>query len=94
MLTAVALLAASVERGVELFRPLILKIKDVQIQGVVKIAAAALLGFGLSALLRIDVLAILGISFNPVVGYLAAGVLASAGASPWHAILEWLKQTK
>jgi hypothetical protein len=93
VLTAVALLAASVERGIELFRPVIEKLST-SWQHVVKIGGAILIGFGLAALLRVDVLAMLGVSFYPVAGYLLAGVLASAGASPWHAVLEWLKQTK
>lgn len=93
-LVAVITLAAMVERGVELVRPLILKIADIQAQNVVKIAAAVVIGFGTAALLQINVLGILGLAVPPVAGYAAAGVLASAGASPWHALLEWLKTIK
>ena len=94
VLTVVAFLAAAVERGVELFRPLLLKIIDENIQNAVKVAVAIVLGVALAALIRIDALAMLGITFNPWAGYVAAGVLASAGASPWHALLEWLKSIK
>ncbi len=94
VLTAIALLAASVERGIELFKPLLNQIKSPDWQNVAKLGAAILLGFGLAALIRLDILAMLGFTFAPVAGYLAAGILASAGASPWHAFLEWLKTIK
>ena len=91
VLTAIALLAASIERGIELFRPFFNKIKNVDWQNVAKLGAAILLGFGLAFLIRLDILAMLGFTFAPIAGYITAGLLASAGASPWHALLEWLK---
>jgi hypothetical protein len=96
VLTVVAMLAASVERGVELFRPLLMKINNLDVQNAAKIGVAVVLGILVAALLRLDILATVGISYSPWAGYVAAGVLASAGASPWHALLEWLKtlQTK
>jgi hypothetical protein len=90
----IALLAATVERGVELFKPGLNKISDEEWRKVAKLGAAILLGFGLAFLVRLDVLALLGFTFHPVAGYVTAGILASAGASPWHAILEWLKTIK
>jgi predicted Co/Zn/Cd cation transporter (cation efflux family) len=94
VIAAIVMLAVAVERGVELFRPLLMKIKTVEWQNDAKLGAAILLGFGLSALLRLDILAMLGFTFPPLAGYAAAAFLASAGASPWHAILEWLKTIK
>lgn len=94
VIVAIAFLAACVERGVELFRPLLLKVKDAEWQNVAKLGAAILLGFGLAFLIRLDVLAMLGFTFPPVAGYAAAGLLASGGASLWHSVLEWLKTIK
>jgi len=91
VLVAIVMLATAVERGIELFRPWLLKIKVIEWQNVVKLGAAIVLGFCLSALIKLDVLAMLGLTYPPVAGYAAAGVLASAGASTWHAVLEWLK---
>ena len=91
-LAAVAIVAAAVERGVELFRPLWNKIKNTDIQNTAKIGAALLLGFFVASVTKIDFFAMLGLSgLAPLAGYVAVAVLASAGASPWHALLEWLK---
>jgi hypothetical protein len=89
-----AALSAVVERGVLLFRPLFLKIKDAEWQNVAKLGAAILLGFGLAFLVRLDVLAMLGFVFAPAAGYAITGILLSFGASFWHPILEWLKTIK
>lgn len=94
VLTAIAMLAAVVERGVELFRPLLMRIKAAEWQNAAKLGAAILLGLGLAFLIRLDVLAMLGFTFPPAAGYAAAGILASTGASAWHAVLEWLKTIK
>lgn len=95
VLAVLAALAAFVERGVELVKPILEKlIKDGAWLISAKVLLASLVGFGLAALLRIDPLAMIGVSVSPVIGYAAAGVLASAGASPFHAILEWLKTIK
>ena len=95
VLVVLVFLALAVERGVELFRPLFSKIPEAGYwQATVKIAIAMTLGVFLSALLRLDILAMLGLTLAPAAGYVAAGVLASAGASPWHALLEWLKSIK
>jgi len=94
VLTAIAMLAAAVERGVELLRPLLTRIKAADWQSVAKLSAAIVIGFGLSFLIRLDVLAMLGFAFPPAAGYAAAGVLASSGASAWHGVLEWLKTIK
>ena len=95
VLVVLVFLALAVERGVELFRPIFSKIPEVTYwQATVKISISILLGVFVSALLRLDILAMLGLSLSPAAGYVAAGVLASAGASPWHALLEWLKSIK
>lgn len=94
VITAIIFLAVSVERGVEIFRPWLTKIKNADWQNVAKLGAAILLGFGLAFLLRLDILAMLGFTFPPVAGYAAIGLLASGGASMWHGILEWLKTIK
>lgn len=94
LITAVIILALSTERGIELVKPLFLKIADPNWQKVAKIGAASVLGFAVSALVKFDPLAQLGFNLSPWAGYAAAGLLASAGASPWHALLEWLKTIK
>jgi hypothetical protein len=94
LVTVIGTLAVAVERGIELFRPLWVKITDELWQNVAKLAAAILLGFGVAALLGINPFAILGLPYPPVAGYAFAGFLASGGASSWHAILEWLKTIK
>jgi uncharacterized protein YacL len=91
----IVFLSVAIERGVELFRPLFLKIADAEWQSVVKIALAMILGILVAALLRLDFLTTVGIPmFGVWAGYVAAGVLASAGSAPWHALLEWLKTLK
>jgi len=94
VVTVISLLAGFVERGVELFRPLWMKITVPVWQNTAKMGAAIILGFGLSFLLKLDPFAMLGLPIMPVWGYLFAGSLASSGASGWHAILEWLKTIK
>lgn len=91
----VIFVALAVERGVAIARPLTLKIKDLEWQASAKIVLAIVLGILVAALLRLDFLTTVGIPlFGAWAGYVAAGVLASAGASPWHALLEWLKTLK
>lgn len=93
-IAAVIMLAIAVERGVQLFKPLFLKITDENWQDVAKLGAAILLGFVLAFLIRVDTLTMLGFNFAPVAGYAVAGLLASGGASVWHDILEWLETIK
>lgn len=96
LLTVVSMLATVVERGVELFRPLWVKVeaKSKDWANVAKLATAMLLGTGIAALLRIDIFAGIGVPQPPLYGYALAGILSSGGASMWHAILEWLKTIK
>lgn len=94
VLTIIAMLATAVERGVELLRPWLMRIKAADWQNVAKLGAAILIGFGLAFLIRLDVLAMLGFTFPAVAGYAFAGILASGGASAWHGVLEWLKTIK
>lgn len=94
LVTVIAMLAAAVERGVELFRPLWLKITDQVWQNVAKLSAAIVLGTAVAALLNIDPFALLKLPYPPLAGWVFAGFLASGGASSWHAILEWLKTIK
>lgn len=91
---SVIVVALAVERGVELFRPLFAKISEPNLQNSAKIGIAIVLGLFVAALLQIDVLAMLGLNVPVWGSYAAAGVLASAGAAPWHALLEWLKTLK
>lgn len=92
-ITVLIVLAGMVERGVEILKVPVEKIlKDEAWRRASKITLAILLGFGLSALLRLDVISALGIQGVPfVAGYAVTGVMASFGASFWHPILEWLK---
>lgn len=94
VITVIGMLAGAVERGVELFRPLWLKITDQVWQNSAKLAAAIVLGIAVAFLLKIDPLQMLGFAYPAWVGFVVAGFLASGGASGWHAILEWLKTIK
>ncbi len=92
---AIALtLAAASERLIELVKPLFLKIKDENWQKSAKVAGAALVGFGLSALFGFNVLDKFGVTAAPVLGFLASGLLIGSGSSVIHPLLEWLKSIK
>ena len=90
----VAMLATGVERGVEMFRPGFIKITNTYWQNSVKIGLAIILGVAVAALTNLDIAAMLGLKLSPWAGYASAGVLASAGAAPWHAFLEWIKSIR
>jgi len=95
LLTSLLFIAGSVERLIEIAKPLILKIANEDWQKAVKVLLAVLLGFGLSALLQFNPLGQFKWFVAPEwTGYLAAGMLASAGSSVLHPILEWLKTLK
>jgi hypothetical protein len=84
-------IALASERLIEVAKPLIEKV-SIKWQPSIKISVAILVGFGLAALFHFDILAelfVLGIA--PIVGYLLAGLVSSAGSSVIHPILEWLK---
>jgi hypothetical protein len=79
------------ERLIEAFKPLFDKIVD-SWRGSVKLIAAILIGFGLAALFRFDMLERLTITNTlPVVGYAVAGLIASTGSTTINRLLEWLK---
>jgi hypothetical protein len=85
-------IALAAERLIEIFKPIIEKIQDPNWLTSAKVGAAVLVGFGLAALFRFDMLARLSVTGTlPVVGYAAAGLVASVGSSTLHALLEWLK---
>lgn len=85
-------IALSAERLIEISKPLIEKIKDQGWQDSAKVASAVVVGFGLAALFRFDLLARLTVTGTPpVIGYAAAGLVSSVGSSALHAFLEWLK---
>jgi hypothetical protein len=92
--TILLTLSLAVERLIEVARPLIEKIAVVW-QPSVKIGLAVVIGFGLAALFRFDLLKeLLVFGVAPVLGYLLAGLVASTGSSVIHPILEWLKSLK
>jgi hypothetical protein len=79
------------ERLLETFKPLFDKINAAW-QGSIKLACAIVIGFGLAALFRFDVLARLTIvGVPPVLSYILAGLIASTGSTTINRILEWLK---
>jgi hypothetical protein len=91
--TILLTIALAAERFIEIFKPIIEKI-SVLWQPSVKITLAILVGFGLAALFRFDLLKDLGLGVAPVIGYALAGLVASTGSSVIHPILEWLKTLK
>ena len=86
--------ATMVERGIELVRPLLEKIKNESWLKSAKVGAAVIVGFVLCYFLKLDAMSAFGFSLPPIAGYAVTAALASAGASPWHALLEWLKTIK
>ena len=87
-------LALAAERFIEIFKPLIEKISIVW-QPSVKIVLAIAIGSALAALFRFDLLKELAVfGVIPVIGYVLAGLVASAGSSVIHPVLEWLKTLK
>ena len=92
--TVILTMAIAAERLIEIFKPLLDKLSTVW-QPSVKIVAAILVGFGLSALFNFDLLSKLGVmGVSPIAGFALAGLIASAGSSVLHPILEWLKTLK
>ena len=90
--TVLLSIALAAERLIEVAKPLILKITNLDWQSSVKIVAAIVIGFGRAAMFQFNLLAALTVtSINPVFGYLMAGIVSSVGSSVLHAILEWLK---
>lgn len=87
-------ISLAAERFVEITKPLILKV-SLGWQASLKITIAVLVGFGLSALFRFDMLKELSISGSlPVVGWALGGLIASTGSTVINRILDWLKTLK
>lgn len=79
------------ERFMEVFKPLLDKVAE-KWRSSIKIIVAILVGFGLAALFRFDILAKLMITGNlPVISYALTGLIASTGSTTINRILEWLK---
>ncbi len=92
--TILATISLGAERLIEIFKPLIDKIAAAW-QASVKIGAAILIGFGLSALFRFDLLKEMSVSGSlPIVGYLLSGLIASTGSTVINRFREWLKTLK
>jgi hypothetical protein len=92
MFTVLLTIALASERLIEVAKPLINKIQNVELAASVKIIGAALIGFGLAYLFGYNLLLALGLADIPtVLGYLVTGLVSSVGSSVLHPILEWLK---
>lgn len=91
--TIILTISLASERFIEIFKPLVDKV-SVAWQPSVKITTAILVGFGLAALFRFDLLKDLGLGVSPVIGYALAGLVSSTGSSVIHPILDWLKTLK
>jgi hypothetical protein len=90
--TVLLTIALAVERLIQVAKPLLEKIQDPDWLESAKVVSAIVVGFGLAALFRFDLLARLTVTGTlPVVGYALAGLVASVGSSTLHALLEWLK---
>jgi hypothetical protein len=90
--TVLFTIALAVERLIQIAKPLLEKIKDPLWLESAKVASAVVVGFGLAALFRFDLLERMTVTGTlPVIGYALAGLVASVGSSTLHAILEWLK---
>ena len=89
--TILLTIALAAERLIEVGKPLIEKITPTW-QPPVKITLAATVGTLLAGLFHFDLLKELTVTgIAPIVGYIAAGLVASSGSSVLHPILEWLK---
>ena len=92
--TILLTISLAAERFIEVFKPLIEKI-SASWQASVKISVAILIGFGLSALFRFDLLKEMTVSSNmPLAGYALSGLIASTGSTTINRLLEWLKTLK
>ena len=80
------------ERLIEVFKPLFEKITSPTWQGSTKLLSAILIGTACAFLLQFNLFWKLGVaSVANIVGYIAAGLIASTGSTTINRLLEWLK---
>lgn len=90
--TVLLTMSLAAERLIELFKPLYDKISSDNWRRSAKLLSAVLIGLVCAFLFRFDMLLWLGISgLNPLVGYAAAGLVASTGSTTINRLLDWLK---
>ena len=80
------------ERLIEVFKPLFEKITSPTWQSSTKLLSAILIGTACAFLLQFNLFLKLGVaSVANIVGYIAAGLIASTGSTTINRLLEWLK---
>lgn len=87
-------ISLAAERLIEILKPLYEKIKDGVWKASVKLLSAVVIGTVCAALFRFDMLAKLSVEAPFLVGYLAAGLIASTGSTTINRFLEWLKSLR
>lgn len=92
VLAVLLTISYAVERLIEVFKPLFEKITSHTWQSSIKLLTAIIIGTACAFLLEFDMFWKLGVaSVAPIVGYIAAGLIASTGSTTINRLLEWLK---
>jgi hypothetical protein len=84
-------ISLAAERLIEIGKPLFDLIKADTWKASVKLLSAIVIGTACAALFRFDMLVKLNVEAPFLVGYLAAGLIASTGSTTINRFLEWLK---
>ena len=91
VLTVLLTISFAAERLIEVGKPLFEMIKDATWKASAKLLSAIVIGTGVAALFRFEMLAKMDIEAPYLLGYLAAGLIASTGSTTINRLLEWLK---
>jgi hypothetical protein len=89
--TVLLTISFAAERLIEVGKPLFELIKSVTWRASAKLLSAIVIGTGVAALFRFEILPKMDIEAPYLLGYLAAGLIASTGSTTINRLLEWLK---
>ena len=85
-------ISLATERLIELGKPLYDKITSQVWRSSAKLLSAVVIGLFLAFMFKFDLLNWLSIpNLSPIIGYAAAGLLASTGSTTINRLLDWLK---
>ena len=89
--TVLLTISFAAERLIEVGKPVYELIKAEAWKASAKLLSAIIIGTGVAALFRFEMLAKMDIEAPYLLGYLAAGLIASTGSTTINRLLEWLK---
>jgi hypothetical protein len=89
--TVLLTISFAAERLIEVGKPLFELIKSATWKASAKLLSAIVIGTGVAALFRFEMLAKMDVEAPYLFGYLAAGLIASTGSTTINRLLEWLK---